>query len=48
MTWNCGFFRKPAAAAPTMSVSPSIAGNELIPAGALAVQSVLPVRVSRA
>ena len=43
MSWNWGFFPKPGAAAATRSVSPSMAGKELIPAGAFVVQSVLPV-----
>jgi hypothetical protein len=48
MSWNCGFLRNPDAAAPTSTVSPSTAGNELIPAGVVAVHSVLPVAMSYA
>jgi len=48
MSWNLGFLKRPAVPAPTRSVSPSTAGNELMPAVAFAVQSVAPVWVSKA
>ncbi|MDX6584442.1 MAG: hypothetical protein QOI10_3626 [Solirubrobacterales bacterium] len=48
MSWNLGFLVKPAAAEPTSSVSPSTAGNELMPAGVLWLPSVLPVYASSA